>query len=53
MSRSTRSWGSGIAALALRFDDVNCSVLTTVQGNATAENGAEALLIAQTLDHTD
>jgi hypothetical protein len=39
--------------LVLRFDDTNCQVLVTVQGNATAEHGAEAVLIAQTLDHTD
>ncbi len=39
--------------LGLRFDDVNCSVLVTVQGNGMAQYAAEAALISQTLDHTD
>lgn len=39
--------------LVLRFDDTNCHLLVTVQGNATAEHAADALLIGQTLDHTD
>lgn len=39
--------------LGLRFDDVNCSVLVTIQRNGMAEYAAEAILIAQTLDHTD
>lgn len=39
--------------LALRFDDVNCQLLTTVQRNWITQYGASALLIAETLDHTD
>ncbi|MDQ3449006.1 MAG: hypothetical protein M3432_07505 [Chloroflexota bacterium] len=39
--------------LGLRFDDVNCNVLVIVKRNWIADFGAEAALIAQTLDHTD
>ena len=39
--------------LSLRFDDTNCSVLVTVQGNGMAEHAADAALIGQTLDHAD
>lgn len=39
--------------LALRFDDVNCQLLTTVQRNWIAQYAAPAILVAQTLDHTD
>jgi len=39
--------------LGLRFDDVNCQLLTTVQRNGIGQYGPTALLIAQTLDHAD
>ncbi len=39
--------------LVLRFEDTNCHLLVTAQGNATDEQAADALLIGQTLDHTD
>lgn len=39
--------------LGLRFDDVNCQLLTTVQRNWISQYAAPAILIAQTLDHTD
>lgn len=39
--------------LVLRFDDTNCHLLVTVQGNGMAEHAADAVLIGQTLDHAD
>jgi hypothetical protein len=39
--------------LGLRFDDVNCQLLTTVQRRSITQYSAPALLISQTLDHTD
>lgn len=39
--------------LGLRFDDANCQLLVTVQRNWIDQYAAQAILIAQTLDHTD
>ena len=38
--------------LGLRFDDVNCMLLGTVQRNWITQYGAQIILVAETLDHT-
>ncbi len=48
MSRTTRTGSLALAALALVT-----SACGGAAGNATAEHGPDALLIGQTLDHTD
>jgi hypothetical protein len=39
--------------LGLRFDDVNCQLLATVQNNWIPQYAPAAILVSQTLDHTD
>ena len=39
--------------LGLRFEDVNCQLLATVQRNSIAEYAPPAILVSQTLAHTD